>query len=532
MILRTEISAPSLVFTTRIRKPSFQSGGPRVVAWHCGSRVRCWSLALVMSLAPAVPGVAHGATGRVLILHTNDLHDHLRPGFEGQGGLPYVSGYIQQVRARRHDILLLDAGDVAEKGDLVAKKTHHLMTYEAMRRIGYDAVTIGNHDDDAGRDGLRLYEEALGQPLLCLNLIEQGGTPAFTPSRTFNIDALRVAVIGMIVPRSELCLDFEASGHALQREAERLDRDAHLVIALCHLGVRDCAEWSRLAPSVDVFVSGHSHERVPVPQIVPGTGARIVQAGSYANFVGRLDIKIDLNSEEILEAEGELVPMRHDVIAVDEVMLAWVRAKEEELCPEASQVVAHTREPLGVEIAWLAADALRRDAGADIAFCHPGQIIRSALPAGAVDINAIYLTGGDRGDSTLIVELTGAEIEAYLAELAARNDQTVWSGFAMQMEGYDRGPPVVETDLTRDRRYRVILPELEWRTRFLRSVDRARERGGDSPLLARTFSTQPSSVTYTESLSALVKELSAQGHELAAEATRLASEAYGQAAVR
>ncbi len=476
-------------------------------------------------LAPFAADVGRAETGRVLILHTNDLHDHARPGPNGQGGLPYVSGYIQQARAERHDILLLDAGDVAEKGDLVARKTGHLLTYEAMRRIGYDAITIGNHDNDAGYDGLRLYEEAVGQPLLCLNLREPDGAPAFTPSRMFNIDGLRVAVIGMIVPRKELCLDFKESGRALQREAERLDREAHLVIALCHLGVEDCAEWSRLAPSVDVFVSGHSHEQTPVPRIVPETGARIVQAGSYANFVGRLELEIDLETERIIAAQGELVPMRHDVVPVDEVMLAWVRAKERELCPEASEVVARAREPLGAEIAWLAADALRRAAATDVAFCHPGQIVRSALPAGEVDINAIYLTGGDRGDSTVVVELTGAEIEAYLAELAAREDQTAWSGFSATIEEGGGERPVVETELTRDRRYRVLLPELEWTTRFLRSVDRVRERGGDNPLLARSFSTQPSPVTYTSALSTFAKELSAQGRELADEAARLASEA-------
>jgi 5'-nucleotidase len=484
---------------------------------------------VLLAVALASPAVA--ATGRVLILHTNDLHDHVRPGYDGQGGLPHVSGYVQQVRAERQDILLLDAGDVAEKGDLVAKKAGHFMTYQAMRRIGYDAITIGNHDEDAGRDGLRLYEEAAGQSLLCLNLLAPDGTPDFTPSRMFNIDGLRVAVIGMIVPREEGSLDFEESGRALQREAERLDRDAHLVVALCHLGVEDCVEGSRLAPAVDIFVSGHSHEVVPSPQFVPETGARIVQAGSYANFVGRLDVVVDFDSEDIVTADGELVPMRHDTVPADEVMLAWVRAKEQELCPQATEVVAQTREPVGREIAWLAAEAMHQAAGTDVAFCHPGQIIRSALPAGAVDINAVYLTGGDRGDETVIAELTGAEIEAYLAELAAREDQTAWSGFTLQREAGGTGEPSIKTNLARDRGHRVILPALEWRTRFLRSVDRVRERGDESPLLLRSFATTPSDVTYTDALTALVRELSAQDRELAAEAALLAGEAYGSALV-
>lgn len=492
------------------------------------SALRNMPFAAAVILAASLASSGSAATGRVLILHTNDLHDHVRPDYDGQGGLPYVSGYVREVRAQRQDVLLLDAGDVAEKGDLVAKRTGHMMTYQAMRRVGYDAVTIGNHDEDAGRAGLRRYEEALGQPLLCLNLLRPDGTPDFTPSRMFDIDGLRVAVIGMIVPRNSGSLDAEDSGRALQREAERLDRFAHLIIALCHESAERCAEWSRLAPSVDVFVSGHSHEVIPSPRVVPETGARIVQAGSYAEYVGRLDLVVDLDSEKITVVEAELVPMRHDTVAPDTVMLEWVQAREQALCPEAAEVVARNPAPMGVEIAWLAAAALRQEAGADIGFCHPGQIIRDALPAGDVDINAIYRTGGDRGDDTVTTELTGAEIEAYLTGLAARQDQTAWSGFVLRTREDRGGSETIRTNLERDRRYRVILPELEWRTRFLRLVDRLREDGAASPLLARSFSTEPSSVTYTRALTSLIKDLVAHGRDLAGEAARLEAEGHGR----
>ena len=106
-------------------------------------------LGLVLPLvALSTPASAEEAT--LLILHTNDLHDHIRPGYEGIGGMPYVAGYIKQVRRERRDVLLLDAGDVSEKGDMVADKTDSAIMYEAMGRIGYDAIAPGNHDLDHG----------------------------------------------------------------------------------------------------------------------------------------------------------------------------------------------------------------------------------------------------------------------------------------------------------------------------------------------------------------------------------------------
>lgn len=85
-----------------------------------------WRLLLVGALllpSSLVLRLGAGETTRLLILHTNDHHDHLRAGPGGVGGLPYVSGFIRSVRTQHPDVLLLDAGDVTEKGDLVGFRT-------------------------------------------------------------------------------------------------------------------------------------------------------------------------------------------------------------------------------------------------------------------------------------------------------------------------------------------------------------------------------------------------------------------------
>ncbi|QYM78719.1 hypothetical protein K0B96_15665 [Horticoccus luteus] len=125
---------------------------------------------------------------------------------------------------------------------------------------------------------------------------------------------------------------------------------------------------------VDVFVSGPTHELLPTPTIVPGTGARIVQAGYYARWVGRLELTVDLETRKVIEAAGEAIPMRHDRTPVDAAMLAWVRQRESELCPEASDVLVKDSGMLTMnEVAWLGAAALRRQAKTDVGFCHAGQ---------------------------------------------------------------------------------------------------------------------------------------------------------------
>lgn len=471
---------------------------------------------LLLNVAPAA------GTTRLLILHTNDLHDHLRAGENGLGGLPYVSGYIKQVRAERSDVIVLDAGDVTEKGDLMAFRTDGVLTYEALRRIGYDAVTIGNHDhDDPTYADLRRYEAGLGQRLLCLNVLEPDGKPAFEPSRLVEVNGIKVGLIGLIVPQKQQCLDFAASGRALAAESARLRRQgADLIVAVCHEGSLRCAQWSRAAPDVNVFISGHSHEVLTAPVKVPETGAYIVQAGYYARWVGRLELEIDLPARKILHAEGRLVSMRHDQIPVDAGMLAWVQEREQALAPEATEFLLNNPAELDESsLGRLAAEGLRLTARADIGFCHPEQIIRNTLPAGRVDVNALFKTGGYRGAESVLVELTGAEIEAYVNALQnVLHEPPEWAGFrASRTAGGN-----FLTDLEPARRYRVIMAKLEWESRFLRLAGSIRERDPHNALGTRNIATAPTGVSFTDALLASIKQTLAEGVSLQDRAHQLA----------
>ncbi|MEZ5275059.1 MAG: metallophosphoesterase [Opitutaceae bacterium] len=429
---------------------------------------------LLISSAPA-------RTDTLVILHTNDLHAHLRDDYDGSGGLPFVSGYIRQERSLRPDVLVVDAGDVAEKGDLVAFATDCEIVYEALGRIGYHAGAPGNHDHDFGLPQLRRFA-SLAHPMqmLCINLLEDDGTTSFQPSAIFDIDGVKVGVIGMIVPRNENCLDDEETGIAMSKEAERLEPLVDLTIAVCHDGAQACAALSRLAPLIDLFVSGHSHEALHEAVVVPETGARIVQAGSYAEYVGRVELVIDLDTKEIVQAESRLVAMEHDSVPCDIGMLEWIRETETRLTPEARRLVAWTDQTFDYrQLADLGAAALRSATGAEIAFCAPGQIIRDSLPIGLIDVNAVFRTGGERAHEVVETRLLGSTIESYLRGLEQSDwYQTSWSGFRASI---DKGPegPRVSTDLDPDRTYRVVLPKLEWDTRFLRLLDRAQKNAGE-----------------------------------------------------
>jgi 2',3'-cyclic-nucleotide 2'-phosphodiesterase (5'-nucleotidase family) len=284
-------------------------------------------------------------------------------------------------------------------------------------------------------------------------------------------------------------------------------------VAVCHESVKKCAEWSRAAPEVNVFVSGHSHQALAVPEVVPETGAIIVQAGSYARWVGRLELEVDTVTRKVVRHEGRLVPMRHAEVPVDAEMLAWVQAKERELAPEASEFVFdNTAQIDGFTVARLAAEAMRGAAGADIGFCHPYQIIRDILPAGRVDVNAIFKTGGHRAHANVLVELTGAEVEAYVNALQfVQREPPEWAGFRARIEPVTTGGEYYRTDLEPTRRYRVVMAKLEWETRFLRLAEKIREREPANPLAACRAEPTPAPVSFTDAMCAYLRRAVTEG---------------------
>ena len=85
------------------------------------------------------------------ILHTNDTHSQVEPKANGQGGYARRMGLIERERQADENLLLVDAGDFCQ-GTPYFNFYHGRVEIDAMNRMGYDAVTLGNHEFDNGLD--------------------------------------------------------------------------------------------------------------------------------------------------------------------------------------------------------------------------------------------------------------------------------------------------------------------------------------------------------------------------------------------
>ena len=96
--------------------------------------------------------------------------------------------------------------------------------------------------------------------MLCINYVKPDGTPHFLASKVFEVNGVKVGVIGVMDPRGGEFLNRNETEKVLAAEAARLKKEAHLVFAICHSGSKDCLEFSEVAPEVDEALG----ERDPV----------------------------------------------------------------------------------------------------------------------------------------------------------------------------------------------------------------------------------------------------------------------------
>src|SRR6056297_3704565 len=118
----------------------------------------------------------------LIILHTNDFHARFEPitsfdntcaeedNIEGHcfGGSARLATAITEARERYENTILVDGGDQFQ-GTLFYNYYKGTLAAKMMNKLGYDGMTVGNHEFDDGPELLRGFMDALNFPILMSN---------------------------------------------------------------------------------------------------------------------------------------------------------------------------------------------------------------------------------------------------------------------------------------------------------------------------------------------------------------------------
>ena len=346
-------------------------------------RFSAFFLALLLAALCALPvgAVAEGCTQETnvtTILFTHDLHSHFlpQPTAEGgeSGGYARLKTVIDGERAMNPDALLVDGGDFSIGSLIQTLYTTQAAELRTMGAMGYDAVTIGNHEfdhkgvgfaemlnsakaaqqaavglllvDARPLENMDAYRERFGPVTPVLpTLLEANYAPADdNPDRAFIRSAMEnygvtdcmtlerggvtYGLFGLMGVDSDECAPTSGftrtdAAEAAKRCVETLKGEgAEIIVCLSHSGTGDSLassedeELAKAVDGIDVIVSGHTHSTLAEPLVVNDT--YIVSSGPYCQNLGSLTFSWDDGGEKRL-LDYRLIPIDETVAENPEI---------------------------------------------------------------------------------------------------------------------------------------------------------------------------------------------------------------------
>ena len=245
------------------------------------------------------------------IIHTNDLHSHLDHARDrGRGSYAAVKATIDQLKwestQQGVDTLVLDGGDFTEDSSYyLAGKG--LESWRAMGAMGYDAVTLGNHDWLAGSKDLDDVVGRAAPPfaLLGANFIftwdQKNLVKHMRQYVEFKKAGARIAVYGLTTDDWEYSWMAEPGFvhnpiYTAQEDLPALRSRNDYVIALTHLGVSTDKFLAQNTREIDLIVGGHSHTTLKEFKTAKNRDGKlipIVQSGMHGEHVGDLLVDVE-----------------------------------------------------------------------------------------------------------------------------------------------------------------------------------------------------------------------------------------------
>jgi 5'-nucleotidase/UDP-sugar diphosphatase len=380
---------------------------------------------LLLAAAPlALGATAALADFDLTILHTNDFHDRFEPitgsdntcapednqAGECFGGSARLITAIRAEREKFPNSLLVDGGDQFQ-GTLFYTQYKGTMTAEFMNLLGYDAMTVGNHEFDDGPEILRAFADAVEFPILMSNADltgEQSLRDTIQKSTVVEVAGERIGLIGLTpVDTPELAspgpgVTFTDPIQAVQAEVDALTADGvDKIVVLSHSGLPVDRRVAEGTTGVDVIVGGHDNQLLsnvqegakgPYPVMVGQTA--IVQAYAYGKFLGELHVTFD-DAGVVTKAEGEPIlldaSVTEDQPVLDRIaeLAVPLEAIRNEVVGESADAIEGNRDVCRVmecSMGNLVADAMLArvaDQGVTIALANSGGL-RASIDAGEV----------------------------------------------------------------------------------------------------------------------------------------------------
>jgi 5'-nucleotidase / UDP-sugar diphosphatase len=402
------------------------------------------------------------------IIHTNDHHARIEPVIGGtppapiHGGVSRRKALIDAIRDEGGNQMLIDAGDVFQ-GTLWFNQYLGMADLEFYHAMGYEAMTIGNHEFDEGPQPLADFIKAAQFPVLSANIVTDGSSPInglYKPWIIKDVGGQKIGIFGLTTEETPAIASpgpgitftnyIEAARKAV---ADLKAQGVNKIIALTHVGITFDRELARQVDGIQVIIGGHSHTPMgpqinpadpnrPYPEVIASPSSKPVIMATdweWGRWLGDLTVGFDANGDitsVVAARPTEVLPSIEpdqgfeDRIKVLVAPLTSLRTKvvgEAAVALNGARADVRTKE---TNFGNLITDAMLekgRSAGAQVALMNGGGI-RTGVDAGTITLGEL-LDVQPFGNQLSLVTLTGAQLKEAL-ENGVSQIETVAGRFA------------------------------------------------------------------------------------------------------
>ncbi|MHB8109852.1 MAG: bifunctional metallophosphatase/5'-nucleotidase [Syntrophorhabdaceae bacterium] len=346
-------------------------------------------------------GSAFCFAAELRILYVNDFHgfaeSYKRIGSDQlSGGIANLAFRAEQLRKEKPSIFLA-AGDMIQ-GNTWANMFEGKPVIEAMNAMRFDAMVVGNHEFDFGKDVLVQRIGEAGFPVLAANV---AGLNLVSPYTIKEVNGIKVGIIGVVTeetptathPRNVAGLTFAPVSKTVERYIAELKDKTDIILVLSHIGYNADMILAGMVNGIGVIVGGHSHTKA-VKHVMIGNTV-IVQAWEHALVLGVLDLTIE--SGKIVDASSRLEDISPGKIKKDDAVAAIVATYSAKVDASMNRIIGEAVVDLDGDNARsqesnlgnFVADVFRKESGADAVIINGGGL-RSSIRKGPITVGNVY----------------------------------------------------------------------------------------------------------------------------------------------
>lgn len=242
-------------------------------------------------------------------------------------GLVKTYAIAQELRAQNPNTVLIDVGDTVQdnSADLFNDLDTHPMI-QALNYMKYDIWVLGNHEFNFEKEFLTRNIRHFNGSVVSANIKNtKDGSHFVLPYQLFNIEGVRVAVIGMAPPHIPMWeaaapahfkgLEFEDPIAVARTTVDSLKGQYDVLIGAVHLGRNGeygtnsgVIELAKQIPEFDLIFGGHEHALYAT--LIDGQNGDktwIIEPGAYgkALAVGEVQVKKDNGVWKVVAVKAE-----------------------------------------------------------------------------------------------------------------------------------------------------------------------------------------------------------------------------------